>query len=129
MGTRKKGVFSRALADRQAEIAAIRQLGWSWSSVAKHFSSDHLLGGVTGNCFAAAWSRLAAEGKEPDKLAVETARTEILSLGGLRPGLWVLDNNRQQHENGAPTGEEADVVKRMRMAAKLARSGMDKPVD
>jgi len=129
MRPKYKRVFARALEERQAEIAAIRALGWSWSSVSEHFSDDYLLGGVPGNGFSAAWSRLVADGKKPDKLAVEAAKKEILMIGGLKPGLWVLDCNPMHHETGKPTGEEADVVRRMHLAAKLARLDKDKAVD
>lgn len=129
MGAKNRRIFIRALEFRQAKIAAIRVFGWSWSAVADHFANDYLLGGMSGACYAKAWSRLIADGKTPDVQAVESAKTEILTVGGLKPGLWVLEYHDKSHDTGMPTGEEADVVRRMRIAAKLAKSGQGKALD
>ncbi len=122
--------FKSALKSRGAEIAAIRDLGWSWSDVAAHFENDSLLGGSSSKCLSSAWSRLLSEGWAPDETNVLACRTEILMVGGLRPGMWVLEHrSERQMTTGGPTGEEADVVRRMRLAAKLAKSGQDKAID
>ena len=124
MGVKNRRRFKSALKSRGAEIAAIRELGWTWSDVAEHFEKDRLLGGSTSKCLTSAWSRLMSEGWAPDETNVQVFRAEIIRLGGLHHGLWVLEDDTGHHETrGAPTGEEADVVRRMHLAAKLAKTG------
>lgn len=122
MGAKNKRVFSKALEYRMAKIAAIKLLGWSWSAVAEHFENDYLIGGVTGNGFSAAWSRLMADGKKPNESAVQAALNEIDRAGGLTPGMWVMEFSNPPC-TASPGGAEADVVRRMHMSARLAKVG------
>lgn len=116
--------FKSALKTRGAQISAIREFGWTWSSVTSHFERDCLLGGVTSKSFASAWSRLISEGWLPDENLVAAYKEEILAAGGLRPGMWVIEERTSHSDpSGAPSGEEADVVRRMRLASKLAKTG------
>jgi hypothetical protein len=63
--TRKKraGVFRSAVSRRSSFIQAMRDVGLSWSEVARHFASDVALGNASAEHFSSEWSRLGRQGR------------------------------------------------------------------
>lgn len=98
----RHGKFSAGIRGRSAEIAALKNFGWTWDMVAAHFFNDVSLGNATGDRFSQEWSRQKRQGMLVDEQKSSDISEELLKDGSLAAGRWVFSFEYETRQASSP---------------------------